>query len=88
MPLIIAMMLTALQEEQVLEEGLEVWPFALFAGLVFVIPYVILANTLGQNSFHDQRPVRCGHYSYAASKGFLQPAKPWDFDEQSEWEPF
>src|SRR5699024_2526913 len=28
-------------------EGLKVWPFAIFAGLAFVIPYTLTANFLG-----------------------------------------
>jgi len=90
MPLIIAMMLTWLfGKNRSWREGLEVWPFALFAGLVFVIPYVILANTLGPE-FPSMISglLGVGITSYAASKGFLQPAKPWDFDEQSKWEPY
>ena len=90
MPIIISVMLTWLfGKNRSWKEGLEVWPFALFAGLVFVIPYVILANTLGPE-FPSMISglLGVGICSYAASKGFLQPAKPWDFEEKDKWEPY
>ncbi|NLW06982.1 MAG: L-lactate permease [Clostridia bacterium] len=89
MPLIIAMMLTWIfGKNRSWREGLEVWPFALFAGIVFVVPYVILANTLGPE-FPSMISglLGVGITSYAASKGFLQPKKIWDFDDESKWDP-
>ena len=69
-------------------EGLEVWPFAIFAGLSFVIPYVSVAILMG-----PEFPSLLGGLIglaivvTAASKGFLVPkGKPWDFPPRSEWE--
>ncbi len=69
-------------------EGLEVWPFAIFAGLSFVIPYVSVAILMG-----PEFPSLLGGLIglaivvTAASKGFLVPkGEPWDFPPRSEWE--
>ncbi len=69
-------------------EGLEVWPFAIFAGLSFVIPYVSVAIFMG-----PEFPSLLGGLIglaivvTAASKGFLAPkGEPWDFPPRSEWE--
>lgn len=69
-------------------EGLEVWPFAVFAGLSFVIPYVSVAILMG-----PEFPSLLGGLIglavvvTAASKGFLVPkGEPWDFPPKSEWE--
>ncbi|GFN21921.1 L-lactate permease [Thermanaeromonas sp. C210] len=87
MPLIISMMLTRFfGKNKSWKEGLEVWPFALFAGLLFVTPYVLLANFVGPE-FPSMLSglLGVGISSYAASKGFLQPKTVWDFPPQEEW---
>lgn len=89
MPLIICMMLTRFfGKNKSWKEGLEVWPFALFAGLVFVIPYVLLANFVGPE-FPSMISglLAVAITSFAASRGFLQPKKIWDFPPEKEWEP-
>ncbi|WP_258358716.1 L-lactate permease [Moorella sulfitireducens] len=89
MPLIICMMLTRFfGKNKSWKEGLEVWPFALFAGIVFAIPYVLLANFVGPE-FPSMISglLAVGITSFAASKGFLQPKKVWDFPSEKEWEP-
>ena len=87
-PLAICMMLTRFfGKNRKFSEGLEVLPFAIFAGLCFTIPYVLVGVFLGPDF-----PSLLGSLIAlpivitAARKGFLQPKKPWDFPPESEWE--
>lgn len=67
-------------------EGLEVWKFALFAGVVFVVPYAIFANVLG-----PEFPSLIGGVialiatTIAAKCGLFQPEKIWQFPEETDW---
>lgn len=67
-------------------EGLKVWKFALFAALAMVIPYLIVANTLG-----PEFPAMFGGLIGlaivvpAAKKGFLVPKDTWDFEQREQW---
>ena len=68
------------------KEGLEILPFALFAGVAFTIPYMITGILLG-----PEFPSLLGGLVSlaivisAAKKGFLIPKKHWDFEEKSAW---
>jgi lactate permease len=68
------------------KEGLEVAPFALFAAAVFLTPYLLLANFLG-----PEFPSMLGGLiavalvSFAASRGFLQPKRIWEFESKEQW---
>ncbi len=67
-------------------EGLQVWRFALFAGLVFVIPYAFFANVLG-----PEFPSLIGGFIAliatvsAAKAGLFQPKTKWQFPDESDW---
>ncbi len=69
-------------------EGLAVWRFALFAGLAFTVPYVLLGVFVG-----PEFPsligglIALGLTVAAARFGLFQPAETWDFPPQSAWEP-
>jgi lactate permease len=71
-------------------EGLAVWKFAIFASLAMVIPYLIVASTLG-----PEFPSLLGGLmgliivTTAARRGFLMPPKdqPWEFDKKENWDP-
>ena len=69
------------------KEGLEVYPFALFAGISFCIPYALFGVFLG-----PQFPslfaglIALAITSYAAHIGFLQPASKWSFPKKESWE--
>lgn len=71
-------------------EGLAVWKFAIFASLAMVIPYLIVAYTLG-----PEFPSLLGGLigliivTTAARRGFLMPPKDqaWEFDKKENWDP-
>jgi len=74
-------------KEKSIKPALAAAPFAIFAGLAFGIPYVLIASTLGPDlpsllgAF-----IGLGIVIFAAKKGFLVPKKSWDFPPKSEWE--
>ncbi|WAJ38539.1 L-lactate permease [Pseudomonas sp. GOM7] len=87
MPTIMAMMLTRFfGQEKSWKAGLEVLPFAIFAGLAFVVPYVLTGVFLG-----PEFPSLLGGLiglaivTSAARVGFLVPKKTWDFAPANEW---
>lgn len=83
----IAIMCKFFGKERSIKPALEVAPFALFAGIVFAVPYVIIATTLGPDlpsllgAF-----IGLGIVIAAAKNGFLMPKKSWDFPSKDEWE--
>ncbi|MBI9035228.1 MAG: L-lactate permease [Bacteroidales bacterium] len=87
-PLLGLMILTRFfGKDKSIKPALAAAPFALFAGLAFVIPYVLIAATLGPDlpsllgGF-----IGLGIVIFAAKRGFLVPKKKWDFPAKSEWE--
>jgi lactate permease len=72
------------------KEGLQLWPFALFAGLSMTVPYLAFARWLG-----PEFPTILGSLVglavvvTAAKRGFLLPRAEanWDFDRRENWEP-
>ncbi|MFT0632957.1 L-lactate permease [Pseudomonas sihuiensis] len=87
MPTIMAMMLTRFfGQEKSWKAGLEVMPFAIFAGLAFVVPYVFTGVFLG-----PEFPSLLGGLiglaivTSAARFGFLVPKKTWDFAPADKW---
>lgn len=68
-------------------EGLKVWPFAIFAGLAFVVPYSLTANFLG-----PEFPSLIGGLVGLsiviplARKGFLMPKETFEFEPRSKWD--
>ncbi|MFO7862509.1 MAG: L-lactate permease [Salinivirgaceae bacterium] len=66
--------------------ALEAAPFAIFAGLSFMVPYLLIAMFFG-----PELPSLVGAFIglgivvFAAKKGFLVPKKTWDFPEESLW---
>ena len=69
-------------------EGLQVWPFALFAAFAMTVPYVLAARFLG-----PEFPALIGSLSgllivvSAARAGILIPkdTDKWDFEDKSTW---
>ena len=87
LPLLIVLMLTKLfGEKKSFKEGFAVAPFALFAGLCFVVPYLLIAILIG-----PELPSLLGALIAlvivipATKSGFLQPKTPWDFPARKSW---
>ena len=86
-PLVAVSVMTKITEGS-FKKGLEVWPLALFSGLVFTIPMVLIANFVG-----PELPSLLGAliaipiFIYAISKGFLVPKETWSFPPHDKWNP-
>jgi lactate permease len=87
MPLLMVMMLTRFfGKNKSWKEGLAIWPFAIFAGLAFTVPYTLTGIFLG-----PEFPSLIGGLVsvaiviQAAKKGFLVPKTTWDFEAKSSW---
>ncbi|OPL08517.1 MAG: lactate permease [delta proteobacterium ML8_F1] len=69
------------------KEGFQVAPFAIFAGLSFTVPYMLIAGFFG-----PELPSLVGAFIglgivvFAAKKGFLMPRQAWDFPPRDSWE--
>ena len=88
-PLFLSVILTRFfGKEKSVAKGLEVAPFAIFAGLALCVPYVLLAYFLG-----PEFPSLLGGLIglvlvvTAAKNNFLTPKVPWDFADKTEWDP-
>jgi lactate permease len=70
-----------------IREGLAIWPFAIYAGLCFVVPYLLVAWLLGPE-FPSLLGalLGLGIVLLTTRAGFLIPKEPWDFPEKSSWE--
>jgi lactate permease len=86
-PLILVLMMTRFfGEKKSWKEGFSIFPFALFAGLCFTVPYTLIGVFLG-----PEFPTLVGSLFGlaavipAAKKGFLIPKKTWDFAPRQTW---
>lgn len=86
-PLILCCFLTRFfGEKRSFIQGLQVAPFALFAGIAFTVPYFLVAKFLG-----PEFPSLVGGFIGlaivvpAAKAGFLQPKETFDFPQTSKW---
>ncbi len=68
------------------KEGLSITPFALFAGVAFVVPYMLAGVLLGPE-FPSMIGAMVGLAVVvpAAKKGFLIPKDTWDFPDYKSW---
>ena len=87
MPMLMIMMMTRFfGKNKSWLEGVSAFPFAIFAGLAFTIPYLLTGIYLG-----PEFPSIIGALvgisivSFAAQKGFLIPKDTWQFEEESQW---
>ncbi|MBN2874183.1 MAG: L-lactate permease [Spirochaetales bacterium] len=87
LPLLIVMILTKLfGEKKSFKDAFAIAPFALFAGLSFSIPYLLIAIFIG-----PELPSLLGALIAllitipAAKSGFLLPKTTWDFPERKHW---
>ncbi len=74
-------------KERSFKPALEVLPFAIFAGLAFSVPYLLIAAVLGPE-FPSLFSAIIGLVItiLAARAGFLVPKKTWGFADASEWD--
>jgi lactate permease len=85
--IIIAMMTRFFGANESYREGLQAWPFALFAGLAFTVPYCTVAIMLGPE-FPSLLGALIGLAIVvtAARNGILVPkGQPWDFPPPEKW---
>lgn len=87
MPVLMAVMLTRFfGKNRRWSEGLDILPFAIFAGLSFTVPYALTGVFLGA-----EFPSLIGGLVglaivvSAAKRGFLVPKTTWDFEEEAKW---
>ncbi|GAL28048.1 L-lactate permease [Vibrio variabilis] len=87
MPVLMAMMLTRFfGKNRSWTEGLDILPFALFAGVAFTVPYALTGVLLG-----PEFPSLIGGLVglaivvSAARRGFLVPKSKWDFESEDKW---
>ena len=86
-PVLMAMMLTRFfGKKKSWTEGVDILPFAIFAGLAFTVPYALTGVFLGA-----EFPSLIGGLVSlaivvtAAKKGFLVPKTTWDFEAEDKW---
>ena len=87
MPLfMVAMMTRFFGKNESWKEGLAIWPFAIFGGLAFTVPYTLTGVFLGPE-FPSLLGALVGlaTVTLAARKGFLLPRQSWDFPPVEEW---
>ncbi|MGV8898519.1 MAG: L-lactate permease [Burkholderiaceae bacterium] len=87
MPLFMCVMMTRFfGRNKSWTEGLAIAPFALFAGLAFVLPYAAAGVFLGPE-FPSMIGALVGLIIVvpAAKAGFLLPKKTWDFSDAKDW---
>ncbi|QXD22446.1 L-lactate permease [Opitutia bacterium ISCC 51] len=87
-PLImVAIMTRFFGSKKSFREGLAIWKFALFAGVSFTVPYMLLGRLLG-----PEFPSLLGSLVglvivvSATKAGFLQPKNIWSFPREEDWE--
>ncbi|MEX0930035.1 MAG: L-lactate permease [Balneolales bacterium] len=84
--LMVVMMTRFFGKNKSWKEGLSIFPFALFGGLAFTVPYALTGIFLG-----PEFPSLIGALVglpvviYAANRGFLIPDDSWDFRPEKEW---
>jgi len=68
-------------------EGLAIWKFALFAGLSFTVPSIVLAHALGPE-FPSLLGALIGMCIVvpATKAGLFQPKRAWSFPDEAEWD--
>ena len=88
LPLIVLVMTTKFfSKEKSIKPALEAAPFAIFTGLSFAIPMLLVAILIGYEfASLIGALVSIVVTVVAAKKGFLVPKKKWDFGDESEWD--
>lgn len=87
MPMLMVIMMTRFfGKNKSWKEGFSIFPFALFGGLAFTIPYVLTGLFLGPE-FPSLIGALIGlpFVIYAANRGFLLPDDTWEFPPAKDW---
>ncbi len=87
-PVIMMVMLTRFfGKNKSFREGLLILPYAVFAGIAFMVPYVLVAVFIGPE-FPSVIGGLLGLLIVvpATRAGFLVPKKQWDFPDRADWE--
>jgi len=86
-PLALVCILTKLfGEKKSFKEGIKIWPYAIWSGMCFTIPYFLTAMFLG-----PEFPSLIGGLLgvilliFTTKRGFLVPKENWDFPKKSQW---
>ena len=85
-PLAMVCTMTLIVDKSI-KKGLEVLPLALFGGLVFTIPEMLISNFVG-----PELPSLLGAliaipiFIFVIKRGIFVPKKNWDFKPHNEWE--
>ena len=88
LPLIVLMMTTKFfSKEKSIRPALEAAPFAIFTGLSFSIPMLLISLFIGYEfASLIGALISIALTVLAAKKGFLVPKKTWDFGNPDEWD--
>ena len=88
LPLIVLMMITKFfSKEKSFKPALEAAPFALFSGLSFTVPMLLITKFIGYEFASLLGALISIAVSVIAAKaGFLVPKKTWDFGDPENWD--
>ena len=88
LPLIVLMMITKFfSHEKSFKPALEAAPFAIFSGLTFTVPMLLITKFIGYEFASLLGALISIAVSVVAAKaGFLVPKKTWDFGDPEKWD--
>ena len=88
LPLLVLMMTTKFfSHEKSVKPALEAAPFAIFSGLSFTVPFLLITRFIGYEFASLLGALISIAVSVvAAKKGFLVPKKTWDFGPEEKWD--
>ena len=88
LPLLVLMMITKFfSHDKSVKPALEAAPFAIFSGLSFTVPFLLIAKFIGYEFASLLGALISIAVSVVAAKaGFLVPKKTWDFGEPEKWD--
>ena len=88
LPLLVLMMTTKIfGKEKSFKPALQAAPFAIFSGLTFAIPMLLVTIFIGYEfASLIGSLVSIALTVIAAKKGFLVPKKTWDFGKEEQWD--
>ena len=85
-PLVMVCIMTLIVDKSI-KKGLAVWKLAIFGGLIFTIPQVIIANFVGPElASLLSALIAIPIFLTAVRAGWFVPKDKWDFPDRKEWE--